>query len=189
MKNKKSPKLFMILLGCKPKGRHTEQHDVFFGIADSPKDLVPQLINFWPEAAGKLHIDAWRELNYVNGFAISVVEKSATSAPSPNTLFFINLGGYTRNVFDEQHYIILSVAPDKASAIAHAKQTVFYKEVHFDGASSHIDDQYAIDVDDLYAIEDILSPSQKEQYSIQITTGLGKEDEIHLGYFKLSTLP
>lgn len=179
----------MMLLGCKPQGRHTEQHDVFFGIADSPKDLVPQLINFWPEAAGKLHIDAWREVNQVNGFTIHVVEKSEASLPSPNTLFFINLGGYTRNVFDEQHYIILSVNADKASAIANAKQTVFYKEVHFDAASSHIDDQYAIDVDDLYSIEDILSTSQKEQYSIQITAGSGKEDEIHLGYFKLNTLP
>jgi len=39
-------KLFMLLLGCKPPGRHTEQHDVFFGIARSLRDLVPEIQAF-----------------------------------------------------------------------------------------------------------------------------------------------
>ena len=46
-------KLFYIIIGCTPKGRHTEQHDVFFGIAENIRDLVPEMINFWPEAKGK----------------------------------------------------------------------------------------------------------------------------------------
>jgi hypothetical protein len=41
-------KLFMVLIGCKPEGRHTEQHDIFFGIAQTLADLVPQLKSFWP---------------------------------------------------------------------------------------------------------------------------------------------
>ncbi|MGN6440105.1 MAG: DUF1543 domain-containing protein [Agriterribacter sp.] len=35
----------MLLLGCKPAGRHTEQHDVFFGIGASLKDLIPDIIS------------------------------------------------------------------------------------------------------------------------------------------------
>jgi hypothetical protein len=48
------PKLFMLLLGCKPLGRNTEQHDIFFGIADSLPELKPEILNFWPEAQGKI---------------------------------------------------------------------------------------------------------------------------------------
>ena len=50
-------KLYMVLLGCKPEGRHTEQHDVFFGIAPALKDLIPAFKSFWPEAKGKIHVD------------------------------------------------------------------------------------------------------------------------------------
>lgn len=49
-------KLFMVLLGCRPKGRNTEQHDIFFGIADSLVELKPAMQLFWPDAL--LHIDA-----------------------------------------------------------------------------------------------------------------------------------
>lgn len=46
----------MVLLGCTPKGRTTEQHDVFFGIAENLSELTSQMNKFWPEAKGKLHI-------------------------------------------------------------------------------------------------------------------------------------
>ena len=46
-------KLFMVLIGCKPNGRHTEQHDIFFGIANELRELIPQFNSFWPEAEKK----------------------------------------------------------------------------------------------------------------------------------------
>lgn len=52
--NQSELKLFMLLLGCKPPGRHTEQHDIFFGIAASLRDLVPEIQAFWPELQ-KIH--------------------------------------------------------------------------------------------------------------------------------------
>ncbi|WP_413667370.1 DUF1543 domain-containing protein [Mucilaginibacter sp. Mucisp86] len=64
-------KLFMLMLGCKPPGRHVEQHDVFFGIAPSLGDLVPEIQAFWPEPE-KIHIDAWREVNAVDGYAVKI---------------------------------------------------------------------------------------------------------------------
>ena len=62
----------MVLIGCKPEGRHTEQHDIFFGIAQTLADLVPQLKSFWP-GKHKLHIDAWREVTTVGQFNIRIV--------------------------------------------------------------------------------------------------------------------
>jgi hypothetical protein len=49
-KTKSDMKLYMVILGCTPKGRFTEQHDVFFGIGSSLRELVPQMNDFWKEA-------------------------------------------------------------------------------------------------------------------------------------------
>jgi hypothetical protein len=178
----------MILLGCKPAGRNTEQHDLFFGIGGSLSDVKKDIIDFWKEANGKIHIDGWREVNSVDGYKIEVASKDNASTQSEK-LFFINLGGYKQNEFEEYHYRMLTVAADKGIAIQKGKQTAFYKHTGFEGATSHIDDKYGIDVDDIYEIEDILPSYLKEQYSIQITKAEnGEEDEIHLGYLKIDKL-
>ncbi|MEY5046462.1 MAG: hypothetical protein RL713_1687 [Bacteroidota bacterium] len=184
-------KLFMVLIGCKPKGRHTEQHDIFFGIAPSMKELLPQIIAFWPEAEGDLHIDGWREVNQVDDFNIKVIDRKSppaqSSFPTPQ-LFFINLGGYKENEFDEFHYKMLVASQDKAEAVKRAKSTAFYKHTQFDGAKSHIDDKYGVDVDDLYQIEEVLDEALKNQYRIDLTPALDRvEDQLQLGYFKLTS--
>jgi hypothetical protein len=181
-------KLYMLLLGCKPPGRHVEQHDVFFGIAGSLDDLIPEIKAFWPET-DKIHIDAWREVNTVDGFQVRVIPKMTGNAltEKKNKLFFINLGGYLENRFEEQHYILLTVKEDRGAAFKEAKTTLFFNHNRFDGANSHIDDKYGIDVDDLYQVEDILSPSQKEKYKLELIPTYGlKEDHINLGYFKIT---
>ncbi len=178
----------MVLIGCTPKGRHTEQHDIFFGIGSSLKELIPQMNAFWPEAKGKIHIDAWREVTAVDGFSISIVAKEKT-VPT-NKLFFINLGGYKENEFEEYHYKTLAVAESLGLAAKTAKKTTFYKHFSFDGATSHIDDKYGIDVDDIFNVNDILAPFFKENYSIQITASEStlKEDTLHIGYLKINTI-
>jgi hypothetical protein len=62
----------MIMLGCTPPGRHTEQHDLFFTIHNSIQETIPAINHFWPEAAGKIHIDAWREVTEVNGYKLKL---------------------------------------------------------------------------------------------------------------------
>jgi Domain of Unknown Function (DUF1543) len=178
----------MLLLGCRPKERNTEQHDVLFAIGDSNKDIVPVINNFWPEAKNKIHVDAWRKVTCVNGFSITILPKKDTIAKSNNhRLFFINLGGYKPNEFDEFHYKMLVVAENKARAIQQAKTSAFFKHVTFKDAPSHIDDSYGIDVDDCYEIQDILPQYLKEAYQIHIENAPlnCKEDEMYLGYFKL----
>lgn len=185
-------KLFMLLLGSKAPGRHVEQHDYFFGIAASLKDLIPDIKTFWRGTSANLHIDGWREVNAVDGYNIKVVSKEQADTTSTNKLFFINLGGYQAGKLEEQHYVILTVKNDRALAIQEAKKTIFFRNnsiAGVKGANSHIDDKYGIDVDDIYNIDEMLSPGLKEQYHIQITPEEGlPEDEINLGYFRLDKL-
>lgn len=182
------PQLYMLLLGCRPPGRYTEQHDIFFDIGANLEQLLPAVKESWPEANGIMHIDAWRKITCINGYEVVVKEKQATEGNKCNTkLFFINLGGYKAGEFDEFHYKMVIAAADKGEAIKLAKQSAFYKHTGYKGAASHIDDKYGIDVDDIHAIEDILPAATRARYAIELTyTGNTHEDEMHLGYLKLT---
>ena len=182
------PKLFMALLGATPPGRNIEQHDIFFGIGEDMKDLVPQIAAYWPVPGNKIHIDAWREVTRVDDYSINVLP-AAGAASSPIKLFFINLGGYKQDEFEEFHYKMLVAAPGKGEAVAAAKKTAFFRHTGFKGASSHIDDKFGIDVDDIFEIPDILSVEAKSKYKLVIVPANDNDpaDEIHLGYFKLNS--
>ncbi len=177
-------KLYMVLIGCLPAGRHTEQHDVFFSIGKSIRDILPAAMAFWPEAKGTLHLDAWREVTLVNGYAIEVLEEAGFT--NAHQLFFINLGGYKRDEFEEFHYKMLVAAPGKGEAVMQSKQTAFFRHTGFKGANAHIDDKYGVDVDDIYDIRDILPPAVTQHFSLKITEAAPGmlQDELHLGYFK-----
>jgi hypothetical protein len=179
----------MLLVGCRPPGRFTEQHDMFFGIAETPAGLIPKLNSFWPEARGRLHVDAIRPVTAVNGYAIQVQPLNAATSSSACQLFFLNLGGYKQDHFDEFHYKMLAVAANKGEAIKQAKATAFYKHTGFKGAPSHIDDKWGVDVDDVYEIEDILPPSDREQFSVHIAPATpAAADPLLLGYITFDKL-
>ncbi|WP_316802564.1 DUF1543 domain-containing protein [Pedobacter nototheniae] len=181
-------KLFMLMLGCKPVGRQTEQHDIFFSIASSIEALIPDIFAFWPEAKDKIHVDAWREVNYVEGCKVEVVDANEV-INNELSLFFLNLGGYRPNEFDEPHYKMLLATPDKATAIKQAKETAFYKHTWFEGATSHIDDKYGVDVDDAFEISDVLTGTLKSRYKLKLTaTDSISADEIHLGYLPIKSI-
>ena len=179
----------MVLTGCRTKGRHTEQHDIFFGIATSMGHLIPALEAEWPDAIGKIHVDAWREVTIVNGHEVHIVHPT-TAANSDNNskLFFINLGGYQRHGFDELHYKMVAAAPDITTAIQTAKATDFYQQNTFKGAVSHIDDKFEIEIDEWYLVADLLPEANRGQYQIVLKpTESSYKDVLHIGYFKLDT--
>lgn len=179
------PTLFMAVLGATPPGRTTEQHDIFFGISHDIKSLKKDMYDFWPNA-GQLHIDSYRAVTRVGGYEIKISEKK----PDNNDLklFFLNLGGYRPGDMEEYHHKILVVAKKMSQAIRIAKKTAFYKEYGFKGAESHIDEKYALDVDDMHKVEDLLPASVKERYSIEITPTLDThEDDLYVGYVKLGS--
>jgi hypothetical protein len=181
-------KLYMIMIGCRPKGRFTEQHDIFFGIGNSLSELVPQMKAFWPEAKGKIHIDAWREVTIVDNNKIEIVSK-VDAVANDSQLFFINLGGYKENEFEEYHYKILATGTSLAEVTKKAKATSFYKHYGFKGATSHIDDKFGIDVDDTFNVADILATELKEKFALKISeTNSAFEDALHIGYLKLEKI-
>ena len=181
--------LYMIMLGCTPKGRFTEQHDIFFGIGKDLKELVPAMKAFWPEAKGKIHIDAWQKITQVEDYTIEVVSKE-TEVEGSEKLFFLNLGGYKEGDFEEYHYKVLVVAKTKSEAIKKAKKTTFFQHVGFKGGGeTHIDDKYGVDVDDIHKIDDILDVQYKLNYRLKITkTDTLSTDEKHIGYIALTKL-
>ena len=181
-----NPKLFMVILGCNLKGRVTEQHDIFFGIASNMRELVPQMKKFWPEAEGKFHIDAWREVTVVDGYSIEVVDNNVPEESEEN-LYFLNLGGYKPDEFEEFHYRYLGVASNMATAIKGAKRTTFFKHYGCKGANSHIDEKYGIDVDDSHKVSDLLKQHTKTQYQLKITKSESDvaADHLHIGYLTI----
>jgi len=125
----------------------------------------------------------------LDNFSIEIVYKKLWTEPVLNNLFFINLGGYKENEFEEFHYKILTVAENLSAASKKAKATTFYKQCGFKGATSHIDDKYGIDVDDIYNVADILSKQYKELYSLKLSTiESTEEDFLHIGYLKLDKI-
>jgi hypothetical protein len=180
----------MLLLGCRPKGRHTEQHDIFFSIGNSISDLITAINAFWPEVKGNIHIDAWREVTHADGYKISVIPRGQTSQKAGEHLFFVNLGGYKEHEFEEYHYKVLIVAKTLDEAKAKAKETAFYKHTGFKGAVSHIDDRYGVDTDDISEVHDILPASVKETYELLISPDpTGQNDAQQLGYLPLFKIP
>ena len=185
---KDTPFLFMLLIGCTPKNRLTEQHDIFFGIGNTISELIPYIQEFWPECEGKFHIDCWRKVTQVGDYAISIELKEKAVTNNTN-LYFLNLGGYLQNSFEEFHYKELLVATSTSEAIKQIKKSAFYRNYTFNGAESHIDDQYGIDVDDVFKIKDVLHPAFKDKYQIAIEKTNGSFiDQLHIGYLPLSKI-
>ena len=158
------PILYMIQLGGRPKGRLIEQHDIFFGVANTVNELITDINNHWPEVKNKWHIDSYRAITKVDDYAIKLVESSnQVENNHALKLFFINLGGYQQGSFEEFHYKLLIVAANQAEAIKQAKQSDFYKQFTFNdksspfNAASHIDDKLEVDIDDIYNVNDLIS--------------------------------
>ncbi len=179
----------MTIIGCRPAGRLTEQHDVFFGLGEQLADLVPQINAFWPEVKGKFHIDSWREVSKVGDYAITVIDQSAANHKELY-LFFFNLGGYLPQEMEEFHYKKLVVAPNLAVAQQEIKNSAFYKNYNFPGAVSHIDDKYGLDIDESYNVSELIRAEDKLFYGLQMTIAPKDqpEDELHIGYLPLKNI-
>jgi hypothetical protein len=179
-------KLFYVIIGATPKGRHIEQHDVFFGIANSLKELVPAMKSFWHDA--QIHLDAYQEVQYVDGYKLTIVPKGQVT--SSKQLFFINLGGYKHNHFEEFHEQHLMVDTSMGKVVKRIKQTEFYKTMGFISAESHIDDKHGVDIDDLFKVTDILPQAMKDTYSIQLTptNDSDQTNVTKIGYIKVNSI-
>ena len=191
--------LFMVKIGATPKGRLIEQHDMFFGVADHIHELYPAINERWLEAKDIWHIDAYRQVTRVGDFRIEWLadaqkdKHNLTTANGDLKLFFLNLGGYLPEQFEEYHHKMLVVAPTQALAIKQAKQTEFYQHYQFNDpnmpfdASSHIDDKMTVDVDDIYDVNALLASGQLCIIPIAKDEKVA-EDKQYIGYLSLKKL-
>ena len=191
------PTLFMVQLGGRPKGRLIEQHDMFFGVANQVSELIEDINHHWPEVKNKWHIDSYRAITKVGNHSIKLVESATSDGNNGLKLFFINLGGYQQGSFEEFHYKLLVVAATQADAVKQAKQSVFYKEFTFKDkdspfdAASHIDDKFAVDIDDIYNVNDLISnvqiliePIPHDSHALANTD----DDKEYVGYLSIKNL-
>ena len=192
------PTLYMIQLGGRPKGRLIEQHDIFFGVANTVSELITDINSHWPEVKNKWHIDSYRAITKVDGYTIKLVESSSQVENNHALkLFFINLGGYQQGSFEEFHYKLLIVAANQAEAIKQAKQSDFYKQFTFNdkaspfNAASHIDDKFEVELDDIYNVNDLISNVDIiiEPIARALDDSLNVvEDKDYVGYLSIKNL-
>lgn len=198
--------LFMLKIGARPKGRLIEQHDVMFVLANSLSDVIPTVNHAWAEVKNKWHLDAWRVVNRVGDYQIVIQENSLSKEKTASDLttnnepklYFVNLGGYLPNQFEEFHYKTLVVADSISKATAQVKKSDFYRDYTFNNAkpalsgvaTSHVDDKHELDIDEIYPVADLLPDSVS--LSIRALSDDEKaiipHDELHIGYLSLKQL-
>lgn len=190
--------LYMVQLGARPKGRLIEQHDIFFGVANRVDELIEPINQHWPEVRNKWHIDSYRAITKVDNYRISLIQSSETNKEVTSSndlkLFFINLGGYQRGSFEEFHYKLLIVANTQAAAIKQAKQSDFYREFTFKdkdtpfNAVSHIDDKFAVDIDEIYNVNDLIENVQILIEPIADNSHEFIDDKEYVGYLSIKNM-
>jgi hypothetical protein len=74
--------------------------------------------------------------------------------------------------------------------IRRVKKTDFYKKMGFIEAVSHIDDKYAVDIDDIFKVSDLLPLKMKEKYAIILEKSAieNQQNFTHIGYLAISKL-
>ena len=145
-------KLFAVYLGGRADGCNTELHDVVFTCGNKIQDTYMDLIDKWFGNVDRLHIDSWVEIVHVDGYNISLSKKKNISN---NKLFFINLGGYDKNKFEELHESEFLVGEKKLSIKKRAKETLMkgLDQVH---------------TDDLYDVDDCIEINKVSDYFINL---------------------
>ncbi len=114
-------KLFAITIGGEHPGAHIEVHDVRFVVAETIEATHDQLREQWWGTPGTLHVDCWAEIAHADGYDVSLRPELS---PAPETLYFVNLGGYDPQDFAEQHKNMFVVANSPREAKTRALRLV-----------------------------------------------------------------
>jgi len=112
-------KLFAIYIGGEHPQANIEVHDMRFVVAPSITETYDALRRQWWGRPGSLHIDCWAEIAAADGHRLSLRPEPYAG---PEALYYVNLGGYDRRQFTEQHRNVFVVADTLARAKARALQ-------------------------------------------------------------------
>ena len=138
-------KLFSVFLGGRAHKCNTELHDVVFTLGEKIEDTYNDLLGKWFGLPDRLHIDSWVDLNIVEGYKISLSKKKNKSNKK---LYFVNLGAYEKNKFEELHESKFMVDVNKINVKKRAKELLLLGKEQV-----HLDDLY--DVDDCIEIDKV----------------------------------
>ena len=117
-------KLFLVVLGGRCRGCHTEQHDVRWVVGETIEETSPQLIQQWIGLRRGLHLDSYRVVERVDNHLVEVIPGAAATHQTAMDfrLWFVNLGAYEPSSMAERHHFGLVVAQSTAAAKAAAKR-------------------------------------------------------------------
>ncbi|MFN7179004.1 DUF1543 domain-containing protein [Hyphomonas sp.] len=113
-------KLFAVFVGGNHPRANVELHDVRFCVGETLEDTIPQLRAAWWGTPKSLHIDGYAELTHVDGRPVRVVPGRAPAGPRLS-LWFINIGGYTPELFGEQHHYLFMTGTEKSEVWTRAR--------------------------------------------------------------------
>ena len=119
-----TPTLFLVVLGGRTATSHIELHDVRWVVGTSIENTIPTLRQQWFGLQSGLHIDSYKAIEHVDGYAIELIQRrvdctqqqQASPTAMNDQLWFINLGGYDQDSLQELHQFGLVVAPSKQAA-------------------------------------------------------------------------
>tara|TARA_B100000963_G_scaffold248565_1_gene217660 strand:+ start:811 stop:1347 length:537 start_codon:yes stop_codon:yes gene_type:complete len=138
-------RLFSVFLGGRADKCNIELHDVVFTLGEKIEDCYSDLLGKWFGLPDRLHIDSWVEINMIEGYKISLSkEKNKTT----KKLYFVNLGAYEKDRFEELHESRFMVDVNKINVKKRAK-----KQLLIGKEQVHLDDLY--DVDDCIEIRKV----------------------------------
>ena len=163
-------KLFAVFLGGRAEKCNIELHDVVFTCADEITECYDDLLDKWFGDTKRLHIDSWVELKYIDGYEILL---SKSKPNQHESLYFINLGGYDKNKFEELHESKFLVGSKTNTIKKRAKDELLigYDQVH---------------TDDLYDVDDCIEINKVSNLYVNlIESKIKKELRFNNGYLPI----
>lgn len=120
----------MFYIGGDFRNANIELHDVRFSLGKTPQDCYDDLRKQWWGTPSSLHIDSWAEITHADGYDVML---SAKPFEGKEKLYFLNMGGYNSEDFEEVHKNILVVAETQQEAIKKSvKAQSHWKQPHKD---------------------------------------------------------
>lgn len=164
-------KLFMIYVGGNIEGANIEVHDVQFCIAESIEETFSSLRQAWFGCMDSLHIDCYKEINYIDGHKVSFNSKPSVS---DSRLYFLNAGGYLPYHFGELHRLGLIV--EKNDALARRR---FKRKILTGAELVHVDNQMEVESCK------VLDCVSEEYVHLEIAEGTSNLNPDWYGYLKV----
>ena len=131
------------------------------------------MVKKWFGSTTKLHVDAWAELKFIDSHEVELAPGKGATNDGDKKLYFINLGAYRKNHFQEIHESAFFVGSSGKEVKQRAKEHLCrgLNVVH---------------TDDLFEVDDCILVDEIDGYHVRlIESKTSQELEITNGYFPI----